>query len=369
MLRHMDAQRLKDNFARVAAHGDQVALFFYSHLFLAHPEVRDMFPVSMAVQRDRLVNALGQIVSTVGDSGAVVPFLRGLGRDHRKFGTAPEHYPAVGESLIATLRHFSGDDWNDELAGEWAAAYGVIADVMTQAAAEDAGPARWEATIVSHERRTADVAVLRVLPDQPLDYQPGQAVALECEERPRVWRYYSMANAPREDGTLDFHVRAAAGGVVSTVLVLGTRSRLRLGAPVGTFTFDPASGRDVVMAAGGTGLAPVKAILEQISALDDGPDVRLFFGARTADGLYDLPDLEKMAADRPWLTVTAAVSAEADYRGERGTIADVIARYGPWRDRDAYVCGTSAMVTATVSRLEALGTAAEQVHVEDFGLV
>jgi NAD(P)H-flavin reductase len=105
-----------------------------------------------------------------------------------------------------------------------------------------------------------------------------------------------------------------------------------------------------------------------MSALKDGPRVRLFFGARTVDGLYDLPDLEKMAAERPWLSVISAVSAEEDYRGERGMLPDVIARHGPWRDCDAYVCGSSAMVAATVGRLEALGTAAEHIHVEDFGL-
>jgi hypothetical protein len=41
-------RRLKENFARVAMHGDEVALFFCSDLFLRHPETRDMFPVSMA---------------------------------------------------------------------------------------------------------------------------------------------------------------------------------------------------------------------------------------------------------------------------------------------------------------------------------
>ena len=44
----MDELRLKESFARAAAYGDEVALFFYSHLFLGHPEVREMFPVSMA---------------------------------------------------------------------------------------------------------------------------------------------------------------------------------------------------------------------------------------------------------------------------------------------------------------------------------
>jgi len=47
-----------------------------------------------------------------------VPFLQQLGRDHRKFGTIGEHYPAVGNSLIATLAHFSGPTWTRDLADD-----------------------------------------------------------------------------------------------------------------------------------------------------------------------------------------------------------------------------------------------------------
>jgi hemoglobin-like flavoprotein len=64
----------------------------------------------MAGQPDRLVAALGHIVSNVGQVERLAGFLRGLGADHRKFAVLPEHYPVVGEALVATLRHFLGDD-------------------------------------------------------------------------------------------------------------------------------------------------------------------------------------------------------------------------------------------------------------------
>lgn len=117
----MDTDALKRSWAQVAAHGDAVPGYFYAHLFLAHPEVRDMFPVTMAAQRDRLVRALGRMVSNVDDVGSVVGYIQDLGRDHRKFGTLGDHYPAVGASLLATLNHFLGDRWTPELADDWAA--------------------------------------------------------------------------------------------------------------------------------------------------------------------------------------------------------------------------------------------------------
>jgi NAD(P)H-flavin reductase/hemoglobin-like flavoprotein len=367
----VDERRLKESFARVAAYGDEVALFFYSHLFLGHPELREMFPVSMAGQRNKLLNALGRIVADVSNHEALVPFLQGLGRDHRKFGTLARHYPAVGASLLATLAHFSGTAWNEDLARDWTEAYTLLANVMTQAAAEDEtrNPPWWGATVVGHERRSMDVTVLKVAPDGPLRYLPGQSVAVECEARPRVWRLYSMANAPRDDGTIDFHVRIVDGGALSAALArnVAVGSRLRLGAPVGTLRLDTTSRRDVLLAAGSTGLAPLKAIVEQAADLPDPPRMHLVFGVRTAADLYDLPDLEKMAARWPWLTVTPAVSADPGYRGETGTVADVIGRRVSLGGQDTYICGSAAMVAATVSRLHSLGMPQDRIYVEDFG--
>lgn len=368
----MDETRLKESFARVAAYGDEVALFFYSHLFLGHPELRVMFPVSMAHQRDRLLGALGAIVSQVSEQQNLVPFLQGLGRDHRKFGTLAEHYPAVGASLLATLAHFNGTQWTRELAEDWTEAYGLIAKVMSGAADEDAAgsnPAWWDAIVVGHERRSLDVSVLRVAPQGQLPYLPGQSLSVESEQRPRMWRFFSPANAPRADGTIDFHVRLIDGGAVSSALVrkalAGTR--LRLGPPVGTLTLGRPSGRELLLLAGGTGLAPLKAITEQLAGLLAPPRTHLVFGARTAAGLYDLPELEKMAAQWPWLRVTPVVSADRGFAGEQGTVADIIGLLGRVSGHDAYVCGSPAMVAATVSRLESAGVPRDQIHFEDFG--
>ena len=367
----MDAQRLRDSFARVAMHGDEVPLFFYSDLFLRHPETRELFPVSMAHQRDRLVQALAATVSNVDNLDTLLPLLEDLGRDHRKFGALAAHYPAVGTSLLATLAHFSGEAWTEDLAADWAAAYQTISEVMIGAAREDEQhrPAFWDATVVAHERRRFDIAVLRVAVGEPLEYLPGQSVSMESPARPRLWRFYSMANAPRPDSTMDFHVRMLDGGALSSHLARGLTvgARLRLGPPVGTLTHDPGPGRDILLVAGSTGLAPLKAMLEQFCRLADPPRVHLFFGASTADGLYDLPDLEKLAAQCPWLTVVPSVSREPGFPGERGPLPDVVARSGTWREHDAYLSGPTGMVEATKQQLLAQGVPENQIRVEDFG--
>jgi NAD(P)H-flavin reductase/hemoglobin-like flavoprotein len=368
----LDVARLRESFARVAVHGDELPLFFYSDLFIKHPEVRDMFPVSMEVQRGHLVDALVKIVSQVDSVDDLTTFLQGLGRDHRKFGAVAEHYDAVGASLLATLKYFSGPAWTPEVAADWKAAYELVGSVMIAAARADEHqrPPWWLGTVVAHERRSFDVSVLVVKPEPRMDYRPGQSVAIESPSRPRLWRYYSMANAPRQDGLLEFHVRLIDGGAVSMALTSGTiaGTEVRLGPPVGVLTLrEPVPNRNLLLVAGSTGLAPLKAILDQLTGLPQPPKVHMFFGARTAEGLYDLDSLEKMAAQHPWLTITPAVSAEPKFAGETGSLPDVVARHGDWSGYDAYVAGPTRMVEDMAARLASAGMTQDQIHIEDFG--
>jgi len=99
----MDTAALKASWGKVAAAGDDVPLYFYSHLFLSHPEVRSMFPIQMTAQREKLVAALGAVVSNVESLDDVVPVLEQLGRDHRRFAVVSEHYSAVGASLLEVV--------------------------------------------------------------------------------------------------------------------------------------------------------------------------------------------------------------------------------------------------------------------------
>ena len=364
----MDIPAMRANFAKAAATGDEAPLYFYSHLFLSHPETRQLFPVSMAHQRDRLFAALGDVVARVDDLEALVPILQQLGRDHRKFGTLAAHYPAVGGSLLATLEHFD-DEWYPELAKDWTEAYTLVAEVMIEAAdAAQEQPAWWEADVVGHERRTIDVAVLQVRPRTRYDYTPGQSVSLETDLRPKLWRYYSPANAPRPDGLLEIHVKARDGGPVSSALVrrVGVGDVLRLGPPLGHLALDAGSDRDLLLVAGGMGLAPLKALIDQVARTGPPRRVDLFVGFRTEDQIYDRADLQRLEQDNPWLTVTYAVSDDKSSALEQGDVGDVVLRHGPWLSREVCVAGPAVMVEDTVSRLVQHGVPPQRMSSEVF---
>jgi NAD(P)H-flavin reductase/hemoglobin-like flavoprotein len=366
----VDVAALKASWSEVAALGDQAATYFYATLFALDPRLREMFPTAMGGQRDRLLAALGHIVSNVDDTDVLVGFVEQLGRDHRRFEVSPEHYPLVGRALLHTLAHGLGPLWTEQLAADWTEAYTIVSGVMTKAAAasEQTMPAWWDAEVVAHERRTADIAVFTVRPTLELKYRAGQSMAIESHLRPKVWRYFSPANAPRPSGTIDFHVRTVPGGQLSNALVYQCRvgDVLRLGAPIGTrLTVPPGPGPDLLLLAGGTGLAPLKAVVEELAGSLADRKVTLMVGAATRWEMYDMPALLQLAEDLRWLQVIPVLSDDPLY-DQNSTVVDAALRSGPWYDRQIYVCGSRGMVAGTCQTLLEAGYPASILRVEQF---
>ena len=142
---------------------------------------------------------------------------------------------------------------------------------------------------------------------------------------------------------------------------------IRLAAPMGSMTLDRSSTRDIVCVAGGTGLAPIKALIEELTRYNRTRWVHVFFGAKDRDDLYDLAELNRLAARYPWLSVVPACSEDPSYVGEQGNIAEVVARYGPWADHDFFVSGSPAMVKATLRTLAEMQVPAIRIKYDAFG--
>jgi NAD(P)H-flavin reductase/hemoglobin-like flavoprotein len=353
----------------VAPLAGDVTVYFYAILFARHPEVRSLFPANLDVQRDRLLRGLLRIVDLVDDPDNLVRFCTRLGRDHRKFGTLAAHFPAVGACLVDALARFAGPAWTPQTAEAWSRAYGAVAELMCQGADRDAllGPAVWPAEIVHHLDRGHGIAEITVRPETPYPYTAGQYASMETPWQPRLWRYYSPAHAPRADSTVTFHVRAIQGGQVSTALVHQSRPGdiVRLGPAQGDMTLNPNGRHDLVCVAGGTGLAPIRALVEQAARNGMGRHVDVFLGARTASELYGLDDMLRMSQRHHWLSVRAAVSNQ-HIPGLEGTLPKVLREFGPWNRHEAYVSGPPDMVTAASRNLLHGGVPLERIHCDPF---
>ncbi|MFD9031028.1 globin domain-containing protein [Streptomyces sp. NPDC059567] len=346
-----------------------MTVYFYAILFARYPEVRPMFPPGMDTQRGRLLRALLRIVDLVDDPENLVRFCGHLGRDHRKFGALRAHFPAVGECLLASLARYAGPAWTQDIAAAWTKAYGAVADAMISAAEQDAEtrPAVWPSTIVHLAPRGHGLAEVTLHPHMPYEHAAGQFVSIETPWHPKQWRFYSPANAPREDGTLTFHVRAVPGGAVSNALVhrAAVGDVVHLGAPMGDMVLDAAVHSDLLCVAGGTGLAPIRALIEEVARRGGRHQVDLFLGARTGAELYGMDDMLRMAQRHHWLTVRGAISEEY-MPGIQGSLPQVLAEYGPWYHHDVFLSGPAPMITSATETLTLGGTSPDRIHYDPF---
>jgi NAD(P)H-flavin reductase len=167
-------------------------------------------------------------------------------------------------------------------------------------------------------------------------------------------------------------VQQIDGGQVSPTVVrsLKVGDTVRLGAPVGErLTRRAGDDRDLLMVAGGTGLAPLLAVLEQIDhewqRSRTAPRVHLLHGVRMPWHLYDRPRLRALAQERLWFEYTEVVSDDPSYPGTRGQVGTVAARQA-LHGRTAMVCGGPQMVAHTLQKLAATGMPPEHIKYEHF---
>lgn len=361
--------------------GDDVVGRFYTRWFAADLSARDLFPPDLAAQRTAFSQALFWVLGEFIEQRAEEPvaFLAQLGRDHRKYGVGHQHYAALQDALLVTLRAELGDRWDSRVAEATTHAVDLIVGVMRGAAEAEQTPPYVDGTVVEHLRVTRDVSVVRLQLDQPLAYHAGQYVAVQVPQWPRRWRHLSPSMPSDTGGAIEFHVRSVSGGMVSTAIVNQTApgDRWRLSNPHGGMHVSRTDG-DVLMVAGSTGLAPLRALLMNLCREAENPRVHLFFGGRYPCDLYDLRILWEIAATNPWLSVTPVSEYStdppwaADYpdvtppRGlhvrQTGLLPDVVTRYGSWGDRQILLCGGPSMVTATKAALIAKGAPAERIQ-------
>lgn len=363
------------------ADGDGLAAQVFTRWFGVDPAARDLFPAELTGTRASFARAVAWVYGELVAQRATEPvaFLAQLGRDHRKHGVTQRHYDTVAAVLYDTLRTRLADAWTPAVAAAARESLQLITGVMSGAADAEDGPPWWDGTVVEYLRVSRDLGVVRMQLDHPLPYHPGQYVKVEVPQCPRQWRYLSPAMPADETGAIEFHVRGVTGGLVSTAIVNETRpgDRWRLSSPHGGMHVDR-DGGDVLMVAGSTGLAPLRAIIMDLCRWGVNPRVHLFFGGRYPCELYDLPILWQIAAHNPWLSVTPVSDYTrdpgwaADYpdvtppRGlhvrQTGRLPEVVTRYGGWGDRQILLCGGPQMVQATKAALIAKGAPPQRIQ-------
>ena len=221
-------------------------------------------------------------------------------------------------------------------------------------------------------RSTPRARIARLdLDDHPFEYAPGQAVSIASHGHDKR-RPYSIASAPEDaqrDGYLELLVGVDADGKPGPHLSLDPGALVDVEGPLGTFTFPPdPEERRFVFIAGGTGIAPLRAMLRHALVVPHR-NIGLFYSARTPDEFAFERELRELAeAGEIELRQTVTRATDSDWSGARGRL-----------DREAlgelvhdpatlcFVCGPPALVNEMPTILSDLGIPRSRIKIEEWG--
>ncbi|WP_353226720.1 2Fe-2S iron-sulfur cluster binding domain-containing protein [Novosphingobium sp.] len=201
-------------------------------------------------------------------------------------------------------------------------------------------------------------------------FRPGQFIQITVPGTDQT-RSYSIASTPAELPKIELLIRLLPGGVMSEWLLgqVAADAVLEISGPYGAFFLQDGNRAPVVMIAGGTGLAPMMAMIDVIRARPGRkPPIHLSFGCQTAEGLFHGDALDLRRLWLPGLSVTTSVDRGPTPDGVRvGNPVEVIGADGPLDPATvAYLCGPPGMIDAARRHLQALGLADSNIHAEQF---
>lgn len=225
------------------------------------------------------------------------------------------------------------------------------------------------------ERLSASIIRLRCALENSISYQPGQYAQVNREglDRPRA---YSFASACKDHDNgqdrVDFFVRLVPGGRFTTWLFEEAKpgDALELSGPFGTFGLRK-SQAPMILVAGGSGLAPIKAIMEGVLQQGLVRPAWLFFGVQTEKDLFDLAEIQDIQKQWPstfmFVPVLSNEPEGSTWQGARGFVHQAIEKTQQLpQNAEAYICGPPPMVDATVETLGQLGLARNKIFADRF---
>lgn len=207
---------------------------------------------------------------------------------------------------------------------------------------------------------------LRLPAVEPFSWQCGQYVDVML---PGERRRFSLANPPHDAAFLELHVRRAPGGAFSEQVFGGLQpgSLLRIEGPLGQFVYRPGD-RPLLLIGGGTGYAPLKAMIREVLETEARRDLLLFWGARTAADLYEDAWLRALAARHARFRYTPVLSEQAADAGhETGFVHEAVLRkVAGLAGFDIYAAGPPAMIDAVRTSLPLQGADPGRIYFDSF---
>lgn len=397
MISDKSIQIVKSTAPILAEHGETLTRHFYKRMFQHNPEVAPFFnPANQKAgkQQKALAGAITAYAANIDNLEVLGSAVELIAQKHASLMIKPEHYPIVGQNLLASIKEVLGEGATDDVINAWAEAYGFLADILIgrekQIYDENAKkPGGWEGfkdfRIVRKEKESSNITSFYLAPADgaPVpDFKPGQYITIRAKTADGLttMRNYSLSDKP---GQQHFRISVkrelppeanTPAGYVSNLLHDSKEAGdvLEVAPPCGEFFLDVEAkhSRPLVLLAAGVGITPVMSML--LTALEVMPQRQIIFvhAALNAEVQAFKNTVDNLASKYPNLKTYYRYSEDGAYSGNASSgfvTAEYLESLLTGRDADYYFCGPQGFMVGIYHDLMKWGIPASQVHFEFFG--
>ncbi len=381
----------------LAEHGETLTRHFYKRMFKHNPEVAPFFnPAHQSAgnQQRALAGAIASYAANIDNLEVLGGAVELIAQKHASLMIKPEHYPIVGENLLASIKEVLGAAATDDVINAWAEAYGFLADILIgrekQIYEENAKkPGGWEGfknlRIIRKEKESSNITSFYLVAEDgaPVpQFKPGQyiTVRMPLPNGSTTMRNYSLSD---KSGQSYFRISVkrevpplanTPSGYVSNRLhdSLEVGDTLEVAPPCGEFFLDVSEqhARPLVLLAAGVGITPIMSIL--LSALEAMPQrqIILVHAVLNPEVQAFTDKIGELAAANKNLKTYYRYSEAVKGAGNKSmgfVTAEYLENILPGRDADYYFCGPKPFMVSLYHDLMKWGIPASQVHFEFFG--
>ncbi len=401
MLSQQTIDIVKSTAPILAEHGETLTRHFYERMFSRNPEVLPFFnPVNQTggTQQRALAGAICAYAANIDNLEALASAVELIANKHASLQIKPEHYPIVGENLLASIREVLGSGATDDIVKAWGEAYGFLADILIgrekQIYDNNAQkPGGWEGfRNFKVNRKEVESTVITSFYLEPVDggllpeFLSGQYITLRMPmpDGTTTMRNYSLSDKPGEDW-LRISVKKEISlndnipnGYVSNTLHenINVGDILEIGSPCGEFFLktEKVSKRPLVFLAAGVGITPILSMLKTVLSKAPDRDVTLIYGSLNENVQAFRDTIKTMVDTYDHLKVYNRYSDPEDIKLKRnghsstGFIdVNFISSCVEEKNSDYYFCGPKPFMINVYNTLLSWNVNREQIHLEFFG--
>lgn len=379
MLSQKTIDIIKSTVPVLEKYGVEITKHFYKRMFENHPELKNIFNQTnqrAGRQPQALANTVLAAAQNIDKLETIIPVVILIGHKHRALGILPEHYPIVGENLLAAIKEVLGDAATNDIINAWADAYGVIADVFIQVeeelyqkVEENGGWRLFKPFKVVKKVKENDLITSFYLEPEDgkklPDFEPGQYITVRVKpngEQYTAMRHYTLSQAPTNENVYRISVKRenehTPNGVVSNYLhdFIEVGSTIDISAPAGLFTLTK-NNNPVLFISGGIGVTPLNTMLQSI---DGNREVTFIQCVRNEKVETFKEQIEGKVKE---LNGTY----KAKYSDSEGYLQIEDLKPFVKENTEVYVCGPTQFMEKVIHMANELGVKRENIHYEFFG--